>query len=76
MENPTWIQSEEYAYNSPLSRSARRGRVRFPDGKLRIVRLGVPDTYFTIPAKPARGRIGYVSINTDTGEFEFRRRAL
>ena len=68
----TWIDPEEFAYNtyhgSP-SRSGRRGLVRFEDGKLRIVRLGVPDTHFSIPAKPSRGKIGTVMQEDD--EFRF-----
>ena len=67
----TWIDAEELAYNtyygSPSS-SNRCGLVRFPDGKLRIVRLGIPDTFFTIPAKPSHGRIGYVSVAQEIGE--------
>ncbi len=37
----------------------------FPDGKKRIVRLGVPDTYFTIPAQSSHGRIGFVTLESD-----------
>ena len=77
----TWIDPEELAYNSysgAPTRSNRRGRVRFPDGKLRIVRLGVADTFFSIPAKPAHGRVGFVSVSSlfsqtsgSEGEQEF-----
>lgn len=72
----TWIGPESDAYNTysgAHTGSNRRGKVRFPDGKLRIVTLGVPDTYFTIPA---HGRIngkyvsGFVSM-ADDGEYEF-----
>jgi hypothetical protein len=46
----TWVGREELAYNAcELRRSARRGLVEFA-GKLVLVRLGVPDTFFTIPA--------------------------
>lgn len=45
----TWIDREELAYNHELERSPRRGLVRCV-GKLVRVRLGVPDTFFTIPA--------------------------
>jgi hypothetical protein len=65
--NETWIGPEADAYNTfsgAPTGSNRRGLVRFPDGKLRLVRLGVPDTYFSIPAKPARGRIGTVMLET------------
>ena len=73
----TWIDSEERAYNTysgAHSRSDRRASVRFPDGKLRIVRVGIPDTYFTIPA---HGRVsgryvrGFVSVDTDANELTF-----
>ncbi len=71
----TWIESESLAYNTPsgsVHGSGRRGLVRFADGSLRIVRLGVPDTYFTIPAKPSRCRVGFVSVSeTAAGEQEF-----
>jgi len=73
----TWIDPEELAYNTyggvPTG-SGRRGLVRFPDGKLRIVRLRVPDTYFTIPARPSHGRLGRISVDrpgTESEEFRF-----
>ena len=69
---PTWIQAEELAYNTyhgSASRSERRGLVRFPNGKLCLVRLGVADTFFTIPAKPSHGPIGFVMVEND--EFAF-----
>lgn len=65
----TWIDEEEKAYNLPLARSMRQGVVRFADGKLRKVRLGVPDTFFTIPARSSEGKHGYVSVIGD--EFTF-----
>lgn len=75
----TWIDDEELAYNTyhgSASGSNRRGLVRFSDGKLRMVRLGVPDTYFTIPAKPSKGKIGYVSVQSKANcvaeEMEFQ----
>ena len=75
--NSTYIEDESKAYNTyhgGHSRSNRRGRVRFSDGQLRMVRLGVPDTFFTIPAHAVvRGKYasGFVSVNTETEEFEF-----
>ena len=44
----TWLQSEEAAY--PHGRMTRRGYARWPDGKLRRVWAGLPDTFYTIPA--------------------------
>lgn len=47
----TWIDPEELAYDVPLYDSPRKCRAICPDGKLRIVVCGVPDTYFSIPAR-------------------------
>lgn len=72
----TRIDAEELAYNTYTgahSRSNRRGRVRFPDGVIRTVTLGIPDTFFTIPAHgrvSGRYVVGYVSV-ADDGEYEF-----
>jgi len=76
----TWLEPEELAYNTyaggPCG-SGRRARVRCPNGRLHIVRAGVPDTYWTIPAV---GRIngrysaGTIMINRpgeDDSEFVF-----
>jgi hypothetical protein len=68
----TWIDSEELAYNTRSgapSRSNRRGFVRFPDGRLRFVRLGVADSAWTIPARPSHGRLGHVTIYFPPGVF-------
>lgn len=77
----TYIEPEGLAYNTPTgahSRSNRRGLVRYPDGRILSVILGVPDTYFTIPA---HGRLhgkyvsGFVSVDTQAnqgrGEYTF-----
>jgi hypothetical protein len=71
----TWIDDEQMAYNTysgAATGSNRKGYVRFPDGKLRRVTLGVADTFFSIPAKPSQGRIGYVSV-WETPEPEWDR---
>lgn len=77
----TWIDPEELAYPAgSLRQSRRKGKVRFPDGKLRIVTLGVPDTYSTIPARAARSvdghQHGFVTVSWDVvkPEFVFRRK--
>ena len=60
----TWIEPEEAAY--PNGGFKRRAYVLFPDGKLRVVRCSIPDTWFSIPAVALiRGRRvkGYLSIN-------------
>lgn len=76
----TWIGPEEHAYNTysgAHSGSNRRGRVRFPDGKIRTVTLGVPDTYFSIPAhgrvngKYVSGVVMHESEWGEDGEYKF-----
>lgn len=77
----TYIEAEKLAYNTYTgrhSRSNRHGMVRYPDGRILSVTLGVPDTFFTIPA---HGRLhgkyvsGFVSVDTDAnqgrGEYVF-----
>lgn len=66
---PTWLDPEELAYPAgSLRQSRRRARARFPDGRLRIVVVSIPDTYFSIPARSAHHGHGYL----DVGEGEFR----
>lgn len=65
----TWMEPEELAY--PHGGFTRRAYVTYPDGINRIVRVSIPDTYFTIPA---RGRIagkyslGFVTAKGQTAE--------
>ena len=47
-EHGTWLQSEKFAY--PRGGQTRKGKAIFPDGKLRTVHAGIPDTFFSIPA--------------------------
>ena len=78
MKPETYIDPEEKAYNTysgAHSRSNRRGRVRFPDGVVRSVTLGIPDTYFTIPAHGrVKGRYvaGYVTSDEEGFHFNIR----
>lgn len=44
----TWIESEILC--GPRGGKRRRARVKCPDGKLRVVRCGLADTFFSIPA--------------------------
>jgi hypothetical protein len=71
----TSVDSEEMAYPSGGIRAGRRGRVQCPDGVVRTVLLGVPDTFFSIPASLCyRGTrvAGFVSIASDgSGEYCF-----
>ncbi len=73
----TWLQSEEHAYTYGGAQ-VRRGRAIYPDGKVRAVRAGIPDTFFTVPA---HGRIagryvsGYLTHNEKGWKFHFASRA-
>lgn len=80
IETETWIDPEEYAY--PRGGFTRRGRARLqanphnpialPYGEIRAIRLSIPDTYFTIPARLRfKGQTvrGYVS--SSEGVFTF-----
>ena len=68
----TYLAPEEHAY--PNGGQTRKCRAIYPDGKVRTVWYGIPDTYFTIPA---HGRIsgkyvkGYVSIDSESSELVF-----
>jgi hypothetical protein len=53
----TYREPEKCAY--PNGGQTRKGRAFYPDGRLRRVWGGIPDTYFTIPAH-GRFRGGYV----------------
>ena len=77
----TYIDPEERAYNTLSgghSRSNRRGKVLCEDGRVRTARLGIPDTYFTIPAHTRiNGRYitGWVTApTTDGGAYCFHAR--
>jgi len=74
----TSIDSEEKAYNTPNgshSRSNRKGTVRFmgTDQLVRVT-LGVPDTYFSIPAHTRwhnRYISGFVTTSQDDTELPY-----
>ncbi len=70
----TWLSPEEHAY--PHGGQTRKGAAIFPDGKIRTVYAGIPDTYFSIPA---HARIngwyvsGFLTINYEKAIFgEYR----
>lgn len=74
MTTTTSIDREELAYNVPLWRSPRKGRVRLPSGRIGRVRLGVPDTAWTIPAVACldgRRLAGFVMWDDNAGEYRF-----
>ena len=53
LANGTWLDREELAYNTHTGSacgSGRRARAKCFDGKLRIFQVGIPDTFFSIPA--------------------------
>lgn len=82
MPDDTWIEAEEYAY--PRGGFTRRAYVQvrdnpsFPnllpatlDGERRLVKVSIPDTYFSIPARlKVKGQTyrGYVSVD-DNGAY-------
>lgn len=72
----TWIYAEELAYPAGSIRQSRRfGLVRCPDGKLRLCKLGIPDTFYTIPARMSiRGKTvaGFVSVDESAESPEYR----
>lgn len=62
----TYLAPEEHAY--PHGRRTRRCKAICPDGKIRVVWAGIPDTYFTIPAHTRiKGKYarGYLSLRDD-----------
>lgn len=66
----TWLEAEEFAY--PNGGFTRRARVRMPDGRLRVVRCSLPDTFFSIPAKVDK-RTGFL-MTDEENVLEFHTR--
>lgn len=56
--NGTWLESESFCY-FPYGGKRRRARALCPDGKLRVLRCGIPDTFFTIPVRGG----GFLSVD-------------
>lgn len=66
----TWLQSEEAAY--PNGGMKRRGLAKWPDGKLRRVWAGIPDTFYSIPAYGyLRGKRVKGFLTVDDGALTF-----
>lgn len=64
----TTLDPEERAYNMPLARSKRRFAALCDDGRIRRGVCGVPDTFFSIPARLCllgQTVTGYVTRNRD-----------
>lgn len=80
----TWLEAESFAYPNGgmtrrayvrISRNSLDPSIELPYGELRVVACGIPDTYSTIPAVArVRGKSvrGYVAVNTESEEFEFK----
>lgn len=72
----TNIGPEEAAYPAGSLRQSRRyGRLLCADGRVRRAKIGIPDTYSTIPAiVRIRGKSvhGYAYMHTDTNEYRFQ----
>ena len=65
------LEGEEFTY--PSGGLHRRARARCQDGKLRVVKAGIPDTYFSIPARARiKGKtVRGVLLTSDEGVLEF-----
>lgn len=64
--NGTWLEPEELCY--PNGGMKRRAYALFPDGVKRIVTCGIPDTFFSIPAKPVK--VNGVTVSGYVGSDE------
>ncbi len=61
----TWLEPEELCYPKGGGMT-RRCLARHADGLLKVVKCGIPDTYFTIPT-----RCGFIHIvNDEFAHFE------
>lgn len=72
MEGGTWIDPESVAYPSGSLSAGRRCKAVCPDGKTRVCRIGLPDTFFSIPARTRYGgemRRGFVIIDDGVVTF-------
>jgi hypothetical protein len=78
----TWLEAECLAYpNGGFTRRAyveivrnRHNAVALPYGQFRIVRVSIPDTFSTIPARvryQGKTIAGYVSTDTDRNMLTF-----
>jgi len=59
----TWLEGEEFCY--PSGGMTRRAYARCGDGKLRLFKAGIADTFFSIPAT-GQGVKGFLSSD-ETG---------
>lgn len=62
--NATFVEPEEKAYNANMNTTQRRFRAICPDGIVRSGFCGIPDTFFSIPAKvTVKGKTVYGFIS-------------
>jgi hypothetical protein len=64
----TWLEAEEFCY--PHGGMGRRARVNFADGSQRVVRCGLADTWFSIPASAhVRSKYvrGFITADSERG---------
>jgi hypothetical protein len=67
-EDGTWLEPEAFCY--PRGGMTRRAYAVCPDGKKRVITCGIPDTYFSIPARHSRLGKGY--LTGEDGSMQFR----
>jgi Glycosyltransferase family 9 (heptosyltransferase) len=58
----TWLEAESFAY--PNGGFTRRAYASFPDGSKKVVKVSIPDTFFTIPASRPAG--SYLDLRGQT----------
>lgn len=69
-ENGAWLEDEEFAY--PGGGFTRRAYATFPDGRNRVVKCSIPDTYFSIPARARiKGKTVKGFLSSDNGNLTF-----
>jgi hypothetical protein len=69
-EDGTWLEGEEFAY--PNGGMTRRCYALWEDGQKRLVKCGIPDTFFSVPASGRRrGKTvpGFVTSNEQGFRF-------
>lgn len=67
----TWLDPEELSYPSGSITAGRKAKALCSDGKVRTCQVGIPDTFFSIPARTkAFGKTitGFVHISDNWKE--------
>jgi hypothetical protein len=65
----TWVEAEDICY--PQGGFIRRAKVLHPDGKLRILRTSIADTYYSLPVTPNTGYITRHELKDGRGVWVF-----